>query len=53
MKLVKKQIEYTTKNGEKKKAYNFYLVFDNGYKVAVKNVYQNDYASLKILAENE
>lgn len=51
MKLLKKKIEFTTKEGEKKSGYNFYIEFDNGRRVCIKNSFKDDYKLLGFLAE--
>ena len=54
MKLLKKLVEYTSKDGSKKKIYNLYLVLQNGDLIAVKPVYTNsskDYYRLVAVAE--
>lgn len=48
--LIKKTKEYTNKNGEVKKATNFYLVFENGQYISVKACFNADYFKLKTLA---
>lgn len=55
MKLLKKMVEYTTKDGSKKKAYNLYLMLDNGDLIAIKNAYtksSKDYYRLLAVAQN-
>ena len=51
MKLIKVSARYINKEGVEKKAYNFYLEFDNGQRVQVKNVFSNDYVKLSFVAE--
>ena len=51
MKLIKVSVRYINKEGIEKKAYNFYLEFDNGQRVQVKNVFSNDYVKLSFVAE--
>lgn len=51
MKLIKVPVHYINKDGVEKKAYNFYLEFDNGQRVQVKNVFSNDYVKLSFVAE--
>lgn len=48
--LIKKTKEYTNKNGEVKKATNFYLVFENGQYISIKACFNVDYFKLKTLA---
>lgn len=51
MKLFKVPVRYTNKEGVEKKAYNFYLEFDNGQRVQIKNAFSNDYVKLAFVAE--
>ena len=51
MKLIKVLVRYINKEGVEKKTYNFYLEFDNGQRVQVKNVFSNDYVKLSFVAE--
>ena len=53
MKLVKKLVKYTNEKGEEKSTYNFYLVFDNGSKIAIKCTFKEDYSKLLFISENE
>lgn len=50
MKLQKIKIEYQ-KNGETHYGYNYYLVLDNGNKIACKPCFAKDYAKFNIIAE--
>ena len=51
MKLIKVPVRYINKEGVEKKSYNFFLEFDNGQRVQVKNVFSNDYVKLSFVAE--
>ena len=51
MKLIKVPVRYINKEGVEKKAYNFYIEFDNGQRVQVKNFYKNEYVKLSFVAE--
>ena len=50
MKLQKIKIEYQ-KDGETYYGYNYYLVLDNGNKIAVKPFFAKDYAKFNIIAD--
>ena len=53
MKLVKKMIKYVNDKGEQKEGYNFYLMFDNGSKIAIKPVFKEDYCKMVFISEKE
>ena len=53
MKLVKKMIKYVNVKGEQKEGYNFYLMFDNGSKIAIKPVFKEDYSKMVFISEKE
>lgn len=50
MKLQKIKIEYQ-KNGETHYGFNYYLVLDNGNKIACKPCFSKDYAKFNIIAD--
>ena len=53
MKLLKKLVKYTNDKGEEKSTYNFYLVFDNGSKIAIKPTFKEDFGKLVFISESE
>lgn len=53
MKLISRKHTYTNSKGEEKQGYNYYLVLDNGNKIAIKPSFNSDYAKLFLLSEHE
>lgn len=53
MKLIRKTVEITDKEGLVKHYTNFYLVFENGNYVPVKPSFKNDYKVMYVLATPE
>ena len=53
MKITKKPYTYETAKGETRNSYNFYLVLDNGCKIAIKPSFSDGYSQLKLIAESE
>ena len=52
MKLLKKQVKYTNKEGVAKTTNNFYLQFDTGIYVSIKPAFEDDRKVLNIFAED-
>lgn len=48
--LIRVAREYVNKKNEKKVGYNYYLSFENGARVCVKNVFEKDYMKLLLLS---
>ena len=53
MKITKKLYSYENAKGMEVQAYNFYVVLDNGLKIAIKPSFKDGYSQLKIIAEND
>lgn len=54
MKVIKKQgASYTDKNNQQRYYDNYYLVLDNGTRIAIRCSFSNDYAKLSTIAEFE
>lgn len=53
MKLISKQHTYEGKDGIEKLGYNYYIVLDNGNRIAIKPSFSKDYSILFLLSERE
>lgn len=51
LQLLKIKTSYKNSKGESKTTYNYYLLLPNGEKVAIKNVFKNDYYKLSAVAK--
>lgn len=52
MKLLRKKVNYQSKDGKKKSSYNLYLRLDNGMTIPIKNTFKEGYLPLVFVAEN-
>lgn len=53
MKVISKKHTYTGADGEEKVGYNYYLVLDNGSRLAIKPSFSRDYQKLFFICERE